>query len=154
MSLKPVYPRKQRALQAKLDRIASLEDKFKLLLEHFKLEDKEEEEEQFHDAFDEPLPKQKEPFKKTREKERAKQEQHARARALDWKLARNQEAIKKAEETSKESSREQRRVRALLSAQEQRFSQVRAELEILEGSVAHLKKILAELERDIRAGSI
>ena len=89
MALKPVSPRKQRALQTKLDCIASLEDKFKLLLEHFKLEDKEEEEEQFHNAFDEPLPEQKEPSKKTREKERAKQEQHARARALDWKLAQN-----------------------------------------------------------------
>ena len=69
--------------------IASLEDQFKLLLEHFKLEDKEEEEEQFHNAFDEPQPEKKETPKKTREKEHAEQEQHARARVLDWKLARN-----------------------------------------------------------------
>ena len=40
MLLKPVSPRKQIALQAKLDHIASLEDQFKLLLEHFKLKDK------------------------------------------------------------------------------------------------------------------
>ena len=66
-----------------------MEDQFKLLLEHFKLKDKEEEEEQFHDAFNEPLPEQKEPSKKTREKEHAKQEQHARVRALDWELAQN-----------------------------------------------------------------
>ena len=57
MSLKLVSPRKQRALQAKLDHIASLEGQL--------LEDTEEEEEHFHDALDEPLPKKKGTLKKT-----------------------------------------------------------------------------------------
>jgi len=64
-----------------------LEDQFKLLLEHFKLKDKEEEEDHFHDAFNEPLPEKKGTLKNTREKEHAEQEQHARVRVLDWKLA-------------------------------------------------------------------
>ena len=100
MSLKPVSPRKQRAQQVKLDCIPSLEDQFKLLLEHFKLKDKEEEKEHFRD--DKPLPEKKGTLKKTREKECAEQEQHAKVRALDWKLAQNREATKKAEEASKE----------------------------------------------------
>ena len=82
MLLKPVSPRKQIALQAKLDHIASLEDQFKLLLEHFKLKDKEEEEEHIHDALEEPLPKIKGTLKKTQERQHAEQKQHARARVL------------------------------------------------------------------------
>ena len=150
MSLKPVSPRKQRALQAKLDCIASLEDQFKLLLEHFKLKDKEEEEEHFHDAINEPLPEKKGTLNKTQEKECAEQVWHARVRVLDWKPAWNREATKKAEEASKE----QRTARALLLAQKERFLQVRAELEVLEDSVACIKRTLAEIERDICAGSI
>jgi len=128
MSLKPVSPRKQRALQVNLDHITSLEDQFKLLLEHFKLKDKDEEEEHFHDAFDEPLPKKRGTLKKTQEKEHAEMEQYARVRALDWKLAWNREATRKA----KEALKEQRTARALLSAQKERFSQVQAELDVLE----------------------